>query len=118
MLFVRTATYGMPAANAPIDMDTGPFVTTGFGPAGQHIKYYNFDVQPVGPAPIFVLIRDGWGSAVVNQLDIVDVIPGQAGYNDFWQIMKVTVPKDYVARTRLRASTRFAPRGCTSRQPR
>jgi hypothetical protein len=99
MLFVRTSTNGLPAPNAPIDMDTGPFVTSGLGPHGEHIKYYNFDVQPTAPAPIFVLIRDGESSPVLNQLNIVDVIPGQQGYNDFWQVMKVTVPRDYVANT-------------------
>lgn len=97
MLFVRTATNGMPAANAPIDMDTGPFITTGLGPGGEHIKYYNFDVQPTAPAPIYVLIRQGESAPVAGQLNIVDVIPGQQGYNDFWRIMKVTVPSNYVA---------------------
>lgn len=99
MLFVRSATNGLPAANAPIDMDTGPFITWGFGPHGEKVKYYNFDVQPTAPAPIFVLIRQGETTPVANQLNVVDVIPGQTGYNDFWQIMKVTVPADYVANT-------------------
>lgn len=40
-------------------MDTGPFVTWGLGPTGQHIRYYNLDVQPVGPARIFVIFREG-----------------------------------------------------------
>ena len=99
MLFVRTSSNGLPAANAPIDMDTGPFVTAGLGPRGERVKYYNFDVQPAGPAPIFVLFRDGDTNPVANQLNVVDVIPGQPGYNDFWQVMKVTVPADYVANT-------------------
>jgi hypothetical protein len=99
MLFVRDATNGLPAANAPIDMDTGPFITSGFGPGGQHIKYYNFDVQPTAPAPIYVLTRQGETSPVIGQLNIVDVIPGQTGYNDFWRVMKVTVPANYVANT-------------------
>lgn len=96
-LFVRTAENGLPAANAPIDMDTGPFITSGLGPNGERIKYYNFDAQPVGPAPIFVLYREGQTTPVQGQLNIVDVIPGQPGYNDFWQVMKVTVPASYVA---------------------
>lgn len=99
MLFVRTATNGLPAANAPIDMDTGPFITSGFGPSGQHIKYYNFDVQPTAPAPIYVLFRQGESSPVSGQLNIVNVVPGEQGYNDFWRIIKVTVPRDYVANT-------------------
>jgi hypothetical protein len=99
MLFVRTATNGLPAANAPIDMDTGPFITLGFGPAGEKISYYNFDVQTATPAPIFVLFRQGENGPVADQLNIVDVIPGQSGYNDFWRVVKVTVPSNYVANT-------------------
>lgn len=96
-LFVRNATNGLPAANAAIDMDTGPFITVGFGPHGEHIKYYNFDVQPTAPAPIYVLYRQGESSPVAGQMNIIDVIPGQPNYNDFWQITKVTVPSNYVA---------------------
>jgi hypothetical protein len=98
-LFVRTATNGLPGANQPIDMDTGPFITFGLGPEGEHIKYYNFDVQPTTPAPIYVLYRDGETNPVSDQLNIVDVTPGQPGYNDFWQVVKVTVPVNYVANT-------------------
>ena len=34
---------------------------------------------------------------VAGQLNIVDVVPGEMGYNDFWRVNKVTVPSDYVA---------------------
>ena len=43
------------------------------------------------------LFRDGQTTPVEGQLNVVDVIPGQPGDNDFWQIMKVTVPENYVA---------------------
>jgi hypothetical protein len=98
-LFVRSATNPLPGPNQPIDMDTGPFITLGLGPEGEHIKYYNFDVQSTTPAPIFVLYREGETTPVRDQLNIVDVIPGQQGYNDFWQVLKVTVPANYVANT-------------------
>lgn len=98
-LFVRTVNSAFPASNAPIDMDTGPFITVGFGPNGEHIKYYNFDVQPTAPAPIYVLQRENESSPVAGQLNIVDVIPGAANYNDFWRVMVVTVPASYVANT-------------------
>jgi hypothetical protein len=98
-LFIRTLNSTFPAPNAPIDMDTGPFITVGLGPTGQHIKYYNFDVQPVAPAPIYVLQREGESSPVAGQLNIVDVIPGMEHYNDFWRVMIVTVPASYVANT-------------------
>jgi hypothetical protein len=98
-LMVRTAENGLPAAGAPIDMDVAPFVTQGLGPDGSVVRYYNFDVQPLAPAPIYVLFRDGEDAPVEGQLNIVDVIPGDAGYNDFWHPHKVTVPVDYVANT-------------------
>ena len=34
-----------------------------------------------------------------GQLDIIDTLPGEKGYNDFRQVWKVRVPKDYVANT-------------------
>lgn len=98
-LFVRDGSNGLPEANAPIDCDQAPFITMGLGPGGQMVEYYNFDVQPLTPAPIFVLFKEGADSPVGGQLNIIDVIPGDAGYNDFWHVRKVTVPSDYVANT-------------------
>ena len=99
-LMVRDATNGLPAANAPIDFDSGePFITMGLGPSGQMVEYYNFDVQPVDPAPIYVLQRENETSPVSGQLNVIDAIPGDDGYNDFWQVRIVTVPADYVANT-------------------
>lgn len=98
-LQVRTATNGLPAANAAINFDQGPFITEGLSPTGTMIQYYNFDIRPVMPAPIYVLYKTGDNNPVAGQLNIVDVIPGDANYNDFWQIYKVTVPANYVANT-------------------
>lgn len=97
-LFVRNGS-NLPAANEPIKMDEGPFITTGLGPNGQVVKYYNFDVMSSTPAPIFVLFKDGAEMPVDGQLNIINVIPGEAGYNDFWHVQKVTVPNDYIANT-------------------
>jgi hypothetical protein len=96
-LQVRTATNGIPAANAPVNFDQGPFITKGLGTQGQHVEYYNFDVQSTTPAPIWVLFREGESSPVTGQLNIIDVLPGEMGYNDFWQVVKVTVPSNYKA---------------------
>ncbi len=95
-LFVRTAENGLPEAGAPIDFDAS-FITRGFAPDGSPVSYYNFDVQPTTPAPIYVLFREGSDMPVEGQYNIVDVIPGDDGYNDFWQPFKVTVPANYVA---------------------
>ena len=61
------------------------------------MRYYNFDIQGTTPAPIYVLYRDGEDKSVTGQLDIIDTLPGEKGYNDFRQVWKVWVPKDYVA---------------------
>lgn len=98
-LQVRTADNGLPGPNEPIDFDQEPFITRGLGPNGESIRYYNLDVQPTQPAPIFALFREGEDAPVPGQLNIVPVVPGDEGYNDFWQINKVTVPADYVANT-------------------
>ena len=98
-LFQRTANSALPAANAPIDFDQVPFITKGYGPSGEIVEYYNFDVMPTAPAPIYVLFEEGSDTPVDGQLNIVNVIPGDAGYNDFWQVHKVTVPEGYVANT-------------------
>lgn len=96
-LQVRTSSNGLPAANSPVNFDQGVFITKGLGPDGQTVEYYNFDVQPVTPAPIWVLFREGESSPVSGQLNIIDVLPGETGYNDFWQVVKVTVPSGYQA---------------------
>ena len=97
-LFVRSANSALPAANAPIDFDSGaPFITHGFSAHGQTVTYYNFDVLPATPAPIYALFKPGATMPVDGQLNIIDVIPGDAGYNDFWRVVKVTVPASYVA---------------------
>jgi hypothetical protein len=98
-LQVRTAANGLPAANTPVNFDQAPFITRGFSPTGTSIQYYNFDIQPTTPAPIYVLYKAGDSTPVSGQLNIVDVIPGVTGYNDFWQINKVAVPANYVANT-------------------
>ncbi len=96
-LMKRSENPGLPEANEPIDYDQAPFITKGLGPDGQTVEYYNFDVQSTETAPIFVLFREGESTPVEDQLNIIDVIPGEPGYNDFWHVHKVTVPEDYEA---------------------
>lgn len=94
-LMVRTATNGLPAANAPIQMDNAPFITTGLSASGQPITYYNFDIQGLSPAPIYVFFKLDGSTPVSGQNNIIDVLPGEAGYNDFWLVHQVLVPDDY-----------------------
>lgn len=96
-LFIRNSTNGLPAANVAINFDLEPFITKGLGPNGEMVQYYNFDVLPLKSAPIFVLFKEGETNPVAGQLNIVNVIPGDAGYSDFWHVHKVTVPENYLA---------------------
>jgi PQQ-dependent dehydrogenase (methanol/ethanol family) len=99
-LQLRTADNHLPGPNEPVDFDTGPFITQGLSPStGKPVRYYNFDVQTTTPAPVYVLYREGEDKPVADQLDIIDTLPGEKGYNDFRQVWKVSVPKDYVANT-------------------
>jgi hypothetical protein len=96
-LMIRDASNGLPAANTAVNFDQAPFITKGKGPTGQNVAYYNFDIQPVDPAPIYVLFREGSDTPVPDQLNIINVLPGETGYNDFWLVHKVTVPASYQA---------------------
>ena len=98
-LFVRSGENNLPGPNDPIDFDQAPFITQGLGPNGEIVKYYNFDVLPVLSAPIFVLFKEDEDMPVEGQLNIINVIPGDDHYNDFWHVHKVTVPDNYVANT-------------------
>ncbi len=109
-LQLRTSTNGIPGPNKPVDFDKGPFITTGLSPTtGKPVRYYNFDVQNLTPAPVYVFYRKGEKSPISGQLDIIDNLPGEKGYNDFRQVYKVSVPSDYVVnsitdKTQLRQS--------------
>ena len=96
-LQVRTTENGLPGPNQPIDFDRGPFITRGLGPDGTPVQYYNFDVQSRAAATLYILYREGETRPVDGQLDIVDAIPGDEGYNDFRRVVKVTVPRGYAA---------------------
>lgn len=72
---------------------------------GRFVRYYNFENGipyvngQVVAAPIWVLTygMDGQGipQVVPDQRNIIDVIPGDDGYSDLWQVVLVTVPADY-----------------------
>jgi hypothetical protein len=73
---------------------------------GREVQYYDFGTNTpldannsITPAPIWVLIHgmneDGTPDLVEGQHNIVDVLPGEDGYSDLWQVIFVTVPEDY-----------------------
>lgn len=97
VLFKRSENSDLPAADAPINFDEAPFITQSLGPDGQVVRYYNFDVQPLEPAPIYILVNGTNDIPIEGQLNIIDVIPGDENYSDFWQMYIVRVSEDYVA---------------------
>src|SRR5262249_30106401 len=98
-LLVRSADNHLPGPNEPIDFDTPSLSILGLTPTGQPALYYHLDVKSTTPAPVYVLYREGEDKPVQGQLDIIDTLPGEKGYNDFRQVWKVRMPKDYVANT-------------------
>ena len=88
-LMIRDAAHPLPAAGAPIDLDVPPFVTQGLGPAGDVVRYYNFDVQRPEPDTLYRIVRPGSREIVA---ELVDAIPGDPTYSDFHRIAWVEVP--------------------------
>lgn len=75
---------------------------------GREVRYYDFGANTplvgeagVPTAPIYVFIHgmnaDGTPQIVEGQHNIVDVVPGDQGYSDLWQVNFVLVPADYQA---------------------
>lgn len=95
-LMVRTSSNGLPGANTPVNFDQPPFITTGFDRAGAVTTYYNFDIQPTTPDDIYVFFEEGATTPIAGQNNIINTIPGDAGYNDFWVVNMVIVPENYV----------------------
>jgi hypothetical protein len=73
----------------------------------QEVVYYDFGMNSptsgasVATAPIWAFITgmnaDGTAAFVEGQHNVVDVVPGDAGYSDLWEVMLVTVPGGYEA---------------------
>ncbi|WP_436933965.1 hypothetical protein [Halovenus marina] len=97
-LLVRGDGNDLPGPDEAINFDEQPFLTRGLGPDGETVEYYNFDVQPTEPAPIYTFVDEN-GDPVEGQLNVIDVIPGDPGYNDFWRVNRVVVPDEYEANT-------------------
>jgi hypothetical protein len=108
----------LPAAPAALAQEGGVFtepaqtytLTKGWY-QGRETFYYDFGMNSpvlnngagVGAAPIYVLVTgfDGSGNPqmVEGQRNIIDVVPGEPGYSDLWEVNFVTVPAGYVANT-------------------
>src|SRR5436309_3381974 len=64
------------------------------------VSYRDFGPQANVALPILVYFQaSSPSSPVAGQRNIIDTIPGQPGYNDFWRVFKVLAPSGYVANT-------------------
>jgi len=64
------------------------------------INYVNYGNSPNVSQPILAFFQaSSPNTPVAGQRNIIDTIPGQPGYSDFWRVHKVLVPSSYVANT-------------------
>lgn len=65
----------------------------------EKVFYPDFGANPTNTQPIWVFIHgmnaDGTPDLVQGQSNIIDTVPGDAGYSAFWQVNMVTVPAGY-----------------------
>lgn len=70
---------------------------------GEEVFYPDFGMNPPAAIPIWVFITgmdsSGMPQFVEGQRNIIDAVPGDAGYSAFWQVNMVTVPSTYQANT-------------------
>lgn len=94
-IFRRSENPDLPQPDAAIDLDQPPFKLTAFAPDGNRVTFYHLDARPTNPANLYVFFKPD-GSPLEDQLYVFDAVPGEAGYNDFCAIQRVTVPANYV----------------------
>ncbi len=102
-MFRRTAMPELPGPDEPIDFDEG-WLVGGLGPSGQPISYYALDVQ-LGRTMLVHRIVDGDGVPIAGQLPIVEALPGEPGYSDFWQFVDHEAEESYVPNAIVDADT-------------
>jgi len=91
----RSENLELPGPNDPIDYDAD-FLSHGLGPDVSDVSYYAFDVSPLKSAPVYgISYASDPSKRVDGQSPIFDHLPGEDGYNDFWQVIQVLVPDDY-----------------------
>lgn len=88
--FRRSEDGGLPAPGEPIDFDQARFLHRGLGPNGERVVFYHFDARPAQPPPVYLVV-DRRGNRVAGQLPIFDLLPGEEGHSDLWQVHEVQV---------------------------
>ena len=62
------------------------------------VSYLDYGPQSNVAVPILAFFQTASpGTPVAGQRNIIDTVPGQPGYSDFWRVYKVLAPSGYVA---------------------
>src|SRR3990172_811022 len=61
---------------------------------GQDVAYLDYGPMTNVAEPILVFFQSD-GTPVSGQRNVIDVIPGDGGYSDLWQVVKVVVDSAY-----------------------
>jgi len=62
------------------------------------VTYLDYGPQPNVAVPILVFFQAASPNTMIpGQRNIIDTIPGQPGYSDFWRVYKVLAPAGYLA---------------------
>jgi len=90
--------------NTPVPQATEKMLVHGWY-RNEEVVYYDFGMNSptsgaaVSAAPIWAFITgmnaDGTPAFVEGQHNVVDVVPGDPGYSDLWEVMLVTVPDGF-----------------------
>lgn len=63
----------------------------------ESVSYLDYGGQPNVAVPILAFFQaTSPDTPVAGQRNVIDTIPGQPGYSDFWRVYKVLVPSGYV----------------------
>lgn len=89
-----------PAPPGPVDnlarANTIPLVQGWY--KGGNVSYLDYGASVNISQPILVFFQaSSPNTTVTGQRNIINSIPGQPGYSDFWRVFKVLVPAGYVA---------------------
>jgi hypothetical protein len=100
-----------PVVPAGSTLESGRPLTQGWY-KGEEVFYPDFGMNNTSAIPIYVFIHgmnaDGTPDFVEGQNNIIDQVPGDAGYSAFWQVIMVTVPQSYTPNSIRSASAVLA----------
>ena len=107
-----------PIVPAGSTLEDGPALTQGWY-KGEEVFYPDFGANSPVAIPIYVFIHgmnaDGTPDFVEGQANIIDAVPGDAGYSAFWRVTMVTVPAGYTPNS-IRSADAVTASGFTMTQ--